>query len=183
METPSYIKSLLTPTTKAPQGRKVWSVDLENVWLPFFTATNANGDTAIPVDALGAPLRLAYDKAGQPRFSTAGRPVIRVAKDLSDNIKMVRDNFTANLIGYAGRTAQENPEALKAQIELSRKAGAPILNHDNAMAQAAMRTMAEAEAKAKAEELAKAEAEAKTEAENIVKAKAVKNTQKQPVMA
>ena len=40
MNTPNYIKSLLAPNTKKPQGRKVWSIDLETVWLPFFTATN-----------------------------------------------------------------------------------------------------------------------------------------------
>ena len=49
METPNYIKSLVTPTTKQPQGRKVWSIDLQQVWLPFFTATNTMGDTAIPM--------------------------------------------------------------------------------------------------------------------------------------
>ena len=58
MESPNYIKSLLIPSIKKPQGRKVWSIDLEQVWLPFFTATNTQGDTAIPVDALGCPLRL-----------------------------------------------------------------------------------------------------------------------------
>ena len=62
METPNYIKSLLIPSIKKPQGRRVWSIDLEQVWLPFFTATNTMGDTAIPVDALGCPLRLGYDK-------------------------------------------------------------------------------------------------------------------------
>src|SRR3990172_124444 len=35
METPSYIKSLLIPNGKKPAGRKVWSIDLETVWLPF----------------------------------------------------------------------------------------------------------------------------------------------------
>lgn len=73
METPNYIKSLLTPATKAPQGRKAWSIDLQQIWLPFFTATNAMGDTAIPSQAIGCPLRLAYDKAGQVRFSQAVR--------------------------------------------------------------------------------------------------------------
>ena len=73
METPNYIKSLVTPNTKQPQGRKVWSIDLQQVWLPFFTATNTMGDTAIPSEAIGCPLRLGYDKAGQVRFSQAGK--------------------------------------------------------------------------------------------------------------
>ena len=47
METPNYIKNLLKPTANKATSRKVWSIDLETVWLPFFTATNAMGDTAI----------------------------------------------------------------------------------------------------------------------------------------
>ena len=34
------INGLLQRITRKPQGRKVWSIDLETVWLPFFTATN-----------------------------------------------------------------------------------------------------------------------------------------------
>ena len=64
MDTPNYIRSLLMPNGNKPRGRRVWSIDLESVWLPFLTATNTVGDTAIPVDALGAPLRLAYNAVG-----------------------------------------------------------------------------------------------------------------------
>ena len=165
METPNYIKSLLTPTTKQPQGRKVWSIDLQQVWLPFFTATNTMGDTAIPSEAIGCPLRLGYDKAGQVRFSQAGRPVIRVAKEIADNVKLVRDNFTANLLNYAGSVMRDNAEGYKAQIETAKKAGEPIYQHDKNQLSNALKARAEAEAKAQAEALAK-EAEAQTEAES-----------------
>ncbi|MDP3062489.1 MAG: hypothetical protein Q8O40_04650 [Chloroflexota bacterium] len=40
MEIPSYIAALLQPQPSKPTGRKVWSIDLETVWLPFLTATN-----------------------------------------------------------------------------------------------------------------------------------------------
>jgi hypothetical protein len=167
METPNYIKSLLTPTTKQPQGRKVWSIDLQQVWLPFFTATNTMGDTAIPSEAIGCPLRLGYDKAGQVRFSQAGRPVIRVAKEIADNVKLVRDNFTANLLNYAGGVMRDNAEGYKAQIETAKKAGEPIYQHDKNQLSNALKARAEAEAKAQAEALAKeAEAETETEAES-----------------
>ena len=171
MQTPSYIKSLLIPTTKRPQGRKVWSIDLEQVWLPFFTATNTMGDTAIPSDAIGCPLRLGYDNAGAVRFSQAGRPVIRVAKEIADNVRLVRDNFTANLLNYAGSVIRDNADGYKAQVELARKAGEPIFNHDrieldNAMeAEAKAVVEAQAKAEAEAEAQAKAEAEAKAQAE------------------
>ena len=161
METPNYIKSLVTPTTKQPQGRKVWSIDLQQVWLPFFTATNTMGDTAIPSDAIGCPLRLGYDKAGQVRFSQAGRPVIRVAKEIADNVRLVRDNFTANLLNYTGSVMRDNAEGYKAQIETARKAGEPVYQHDKNQLSNALKTRAEAEAEAVAEAVAKAEREAK----------------------
>ena len=165
METPNYIKSLVTPTTKQPQGRKVWSIDLQQVWLPFFTATNTMGDTAIPSEAIGCPLRLGYDKAGQVRFSQAGRPIIKVAKEIADNVKLVRDNFTANLLNYAGSVMRDNAEGYKAQVEIAKKAGEPIYQHDKNQLSNALKARAEAEAKAQAEALAK-EAEAQTEAES-----------------
>ena len=167
METPNYIKSLLTPTTKQPQGRKVWSIDLQQVWLPFFTATNTMGDTAIPSEAIGCPLRLGYDKAGQVRFSQAGRPVIRVAKEIADNVKLVRDNFTANLLNYAGSVMRDNADGYKAQIEIAKKAGEPIYQHDKNQLSNALKARAEAEAKEQAEAMAKeAETETETEAES-----------------
>ena len=153
MNTPSYIKSLLVANTKKPQGRKVWSIDLETVWLPFFTATNTMGDTAIPSEALGCPMRLAYDKSGAVRFSQSGKPVIRVAKELSANVAMVRDNFTANLISYAGQVMNENADGYKAQLELASKMGTPIAQHDGNELSKALEAIVEA----------KAEAEAKTE--------------------
>ena len=113
----TYIKALVTPQAKkAGTSRRVWSIDLETVWLPFFTATNTMGDTAIPHEALGAPLRLGYNKDGTVKFSLAGRPVIRVAKELSDSVRMVRDNFTASLSDYANGVIMENPDGYKAQI-------------------------------------------------------------------
>jgi len=165
-ETPNYIKSLLTPTTKQPQGRRVWSIDLERVWLPFFTATNTMGDTAIPSEAIGCPLRLGYDKAGAVRFTQAGRPVVRVAKELGDSVRLVRDNFTANLLNYAGSVIKDNAEGYKTQVALARKAGEPIAQHDR------LQLLQALEAKAKAEAVAQAEAVAKMEAEAVAKAEA-----------
>ena len=147
MNTPNYIKSLLAPNTKKPQGRKVWSIDLETVWLPFFNATNTMGDTAIPSDALGCPMRLAYDKSGAVRFSQSGRPVVRVAKELSDNVRLVRDNFTANLINYAGEVMTEHPNEYKQQVEFATKAGEPIAQHDRMELSKALEAKADAEAK------------------------------------
>ncbi len=170
METPSYIKSLLTPTAKAPAGRKVWSIDLQAVWLPFFTATNAMGDTAIPAGAIGCPLRLGYDKAGAVRFTPAGRPVVKVAKELSDSVRMVKDNFTANLLAYAGNVIKEHGDQYKAVVQAANIAGNVLYETDKANLEAAIavKAAAEAAAKVKTESAAAAvaaEAEAKAEAE------------------
>ena len=69
METPNYIKNLLKPTANKATSRKVWSIDLETVWLPFFTATNAMGDTAIPHEAIGA-------KSGDGPVGNRGRQAL-----------------------------------------------------------------------------------------------------------
>ena len=173
MNTPNYIKSLIAPNTKKPQGRKVWSIDLETVWLPFFTATNTMGDTAIPSDALGCPMRLAYDKTGAVRFSQAGRPVVRVAKELSDNVRLVRDNFTANLISYAGEVMTVHQTEYRQQVETARKAGESIAQHDRLELSKALEAKAEAEAQAVTEAYTKAHAEAHTEANTEREAVAV----------
>ena len=154
METPSYIKSLLIPNGKKPAGRKVWSIDLETVWLPFFTATNVTGDTRIPSEALGAPIRLAYDTDGSVKFSKTGRPITKVVKPLADSVRMVRENFTAGLLAYANGVITDNPEGYKAQVEMAREAGEPILNRDSvnlskAMAEAMAQAVEEAQTKAK----------------------------------
>jgi len=155
--TPQYIKSLLMPTTKSPMGRRVWSIDLETVWLPFFTATNAMGDTAIPYDALGCPIRLAYDKDGSVRFGKTGRPVSRVAKPLSDSVTLIRQNFVANLQQYAEQVATERQEEYATQVELAQKAGQPIIAHDRAELDKAIQLQIE-EAMRQAQEEAQEEA-------------------------
>jgi hypothetical protein len=156
MDTPNYIKALLLPTNgNKPRARRVWGIDLETIWLPFFTATNTMGDTAIPADAMGAPLRLGYNADGSVKFSKTGRPVTKVAKDIADSVRLVKDNFTAGLLAYANGVITDNPDGYKAQIEMAREAGEPIIakdraNLDKAIANAMVEAVAEAEVKAKA---------------------------------
>ncbi len=131
IETPEYIAMLCAPSPTKPQGRKVWSVDLETVWLPFFTASNVMGNTVIPPEALGAPLRLAYGKDGVAKFnSETGKPVIRVAKELGDGVKHVRENFIANLQHFSATVRKAEPEAYKAEVSTAVEAGKPIREAD-----------------------------------------------------
>lgn len=162
METPNYIKALLMPNGRKPAGRRVWSIDLELVWLPFFTATNVMGDTRIPHEALGAPLRLAYSADGSVKFSKTGRPITKVVKDLSDTIRMVRDNFTAGLLSYANGVIAKRANDYKVMIDLANKAGEPIVIKDKAnLEQALIRQMGEAMAQATAEAETKAKSQEK----------------------
>lgn len=158
-ETPTYIKALVMPVTKKTQGRRVWSIDLESVWLPFFIATNTMGDTAIPVDVLGCPLRLAKDRDGAVRFSASGRPVIRVAKEISSHVQMVRENFVANLMDYTEKVATENQKGYADTIKYAEKAGKPIHERQNSELEQAI------QARLLAEMEQATETEAETEAE------------------
>jgi len=165
METPSYIKSLILPTNgQKPVTRRVWSIDLMLVWLPFLNATNVMGETAITPDALGAPLRLAYASDGSVKFSKSGRPVMRVAKEIADTVRLVRENFTASLISYANGVLADKPEEFKAHLQTAQLAGEPIANSDRhnleqAIAQAQAEAVKEAEKKARADTRARGKAE------------------------
>ena len=157
--TPNYIKNLLLPNAKSPQGRRVWSIDLETVWLPFFTATNTMGDTAIPLDALGSPIRLAYDKDGSVKFSKSGRVVSRVVKPIADSVTLIRQNFVANLQQYSEQVATDRQEDYAKVIEQASIAGKPIIALDKIQLDKAIQlqleeAMRQAEAEAEAPEVA-----------------------------
>jgi len=146
IKTPSYIKALIQPRAKAESGRKVWSIDLQYVWLPFFTATNVQGETAIPCEAIGAPLRLAKDKDGSVRFGKTGRPVLKVAGELSEAIRMTKDNFVSSLMGFAGQVMKAKPDEYKAEAEACRQAGEPVIERANSDIAAAVLIAAQAAA-------------------------------------
>lgn len=161
-ETPGYIKSLTLPHTTRPKARKAWSIDLETVWIPFFTATNLQGDTAIPLDSLGAPLRLAYEKDGSVKFSVNGRPVVRIEKNIADSIRAVRENFTASIVSFTGEVITNKPKDYAVIVENSLKAGQPIIDADNANLNSAIAERLELEAQAL---VAQAQAQAQEVAE------------------
>ena len=132
MEIPAYIKSLIMPRNgQKARDRRVWGIELSRIWLPFLTACVTAGELAIPPDALGAPLRLAYNADGSVKFSKTGRPVMRVAKDIQDTVRMVKENFTANLLDYASQVKDDMPDQFQAQVETAQKAGEPIILRDN----------------------------------------------------
>jgi hypothetical protein len=133
VETPQYIKALLAPTKNSRGSRRAWSIDVESVWVPFFTATNVMGETGIADDVLGAPIQLAKGSDGEVRFTQSGRPVMRVHKDLNDQILVVRENFVAGLQAYTGSVMEERsdpPQADAEQVSKQHDAAKPILEQD-----------------------------------------------------
>lgn len=175
MNTPSYITALLTPNGHKSAVKRVWGIDLATCWLPFFTATNTQGDTAIPADAMGCPMRLGYSADGSVKFSKTGRPVTKVVKDIADNVRMVKENFTAGLLAYAEQVQGDNPEGYSAQVEASRIAGEPIMLKDsNNLSEAYEKRQAEALAEAKREAEAIAPSHRQTKAEREAEAEAEK---------
>ena len=161
--TPGYISALVKPLPGRGSDRRAWSIPLAGVWLPFFTATNTAGETAIEAEALGAPLRLQYEKDGTPKFSQNGKPVIRIVKELSEQIRLVRENFMAGLLSYAQTVQKAMPDEFKAQVEVAQKAGETITTKDATALTAYFEVL---KAKAAADQ-----AEAKAEAETKPKAK------------
>ena len=159
-ETPQYITSLFKPTAKRQSARKVWSIDLETVWLPFFTASNTMGVTHIPNEAIGCPLRLGYNGDGSVKFSKAGRPIIRVATEISQSVTLVRENFVAGLQSYTQTVRTESEEAYNATVKACIEAGKPISDNDKVNLEEAMATMVE-------EAIAEAEAKSNPKAETI----------------
>ena len=122
------IANLLRPKegNSAPVDRRSWSIPIAGVWVPFFMATNANGESNIPSEVLGAPLRLAKEKDGTPKFSSTGRPVVRVVKELSDQVRIVRDNFVFGLQSYTAAIQKAKPGQYELQVEAAHNEGRPI---------------------------------------------------------
>jgi hypothetical protein len=148
VQTPDYIRALVIPNGKAKSAKRAWGIDLETIWLPFFFATNTQGDTAIPSEALGCPVRLAYSLDGSVKFSKSGRPMTKVAKEIGETVRMVKSNFEATLQSYAHSVIAENGDGYKAQVELAVAAGKPIAENDKANL---MAVIAQAEGKAEPE--------------------------------
>lgn len=112
------------------QERKVWSISLSCL-VRFGAATNVNGKTAIPADALGAPTRLVKDKdTGEVKFSKAGMPVYRLHSEISGFVRGIRVNLENQMDAYVEHTSEAKPDAMKAQFELAQAAAQPIILKD-----------------------------------------------------
>lgn len=153
-EVPNYIVSLLAPRpVQAKSTRRVWGMSLQDVVLPFLVASNVTGNTAIPHDALGAPVRLAYDKDGSVKFSKAGKPTTRVAKPITDAVNLMRDNMVASLQSFTGEVVKAHKEDYVKEVAACTKAGKPVHEHDERNLRTAMAARQAAEMAAQIESI------------------------------
>jgi hypothetical protein len=106
-----------------------------------------------------------------------------VAKELQDNIRMVRENFIAGWLAYAKAVREANPDGYKAEIAKAQEAGRPIIEKDRQALEQALAILAEAQAEAVVKGVAETKTEAKTEtvAQAEAIAEAVAKAETEPV--
>jgi len=143
-----FIEKLTAPVPKGSQERRVWSISLSRL-VRFGAATNVNGKTAIPADALGAPTRLVTDKdTGEVKFSKSGMPVYRVHPEITGFVRGIRTNLENQMDAYVSYTSEAKPDAMKAQFELAQAAAQPIVLKDAELIHEALMAKAQAAAAA-----------------------------------
>jgi hypothetical protein len=153
--TPDFITALLAPSKGSRGSRRAWGIDVETIWVPFFTATNVEGTTTLPDDVLGAPIRLAKTKDGEVRFDANGRPRMRVASELNAQVTLVKENLVSAMMARVGLVMEERPDEYRQQVAAAQLAGQVVIEqqaHDVADAAEMRRLQQEADAKAEAAE-------------------------------
>ena len=141
-------KSLLKarPAKEGATDRRSWGIPVFGVWVPFFTATNAAGESHISAESLGYPVRLAKDKDGTPKFADNGRPIVRVVKEISDSVRIIRENFVAELMAYPTSVKANYPDQYAAQVAVASTKGQAMADKDMAVLKAYIAANTPAEA-------------------------------------
>ncbi len=129
---PSFVTALAIKPAKREGKRNVWSIDLQDTWIPAFTAMNANGAASISPSALGHPLNLVLEADGAPRYRN-GVPVLRVAHEIRDAITQIKAQMVSEMAHYVANTIKDNGPAFSAQIALNHKAGGEVRAAQNAI--------------------------------------------------
>ncbi|MDD5060890.1 MAG: hypothetical protein PHN44_01220 [Candidatus Marinimicrobia bacterium] len=145
----NYFKSLVTPMPAKAATRRVKSFDVDML-VQFGYAQNAVKNTNIPLEALGAPYRLAIGKDGEVKFSASGRPSIRVAKEIVSFGTTIHQNVVAQIQAETARIFNEQEETINKMMEAAKKVAMPIINSDVKKLDDALAARAKAEAEAAA---------------------------------
>ena len=175
----NYIKSLVTPVASKGTTRRVKSFDVDML-VEFGYAQNIEGNTSLPLEALGAPYRLAVSKDGEVKFSSTGRPSVRVAKEIVSFGTTIHQNIVSMMQAETVRVFKEKEEAVALMKTAAAKAAAPILNSDVKRLDAALAARAKAEAEKAASDAAAGmltDAETKESLDTVIaNAEVIKNS-------
>ena len=124
------VHTLMKPSPNKVKDRSVWGLPLQQLWIPFFMATNTVGESHINAGSLGCPLRLAVGKDGVPKLKDDGTPRYTVDKEISNAVKTVKDNFAFGLMAFIASTQKAMPNEYKAQVEATQTEGAKVQEQD-----------------------------------------------------
>lgn len=165
IEVSSYVTSLFAPRpVQQKSARRVWGMSLQDVVLPSLMASNVTGHTAIPHDALGAPVRLAYDKDGSVKFNKTGKPVTKVAKPINDAVNLWRENMIAHLNSFTADVIKSHKAEYAREVAACSKAGKPIIEADERNLKTSLAARQAAEMAAQIDAITEPEAEPETAA-------------------
>lgn len=145
--------AIIAPPVARSMSRKAWSIDLNTVWVPWFTAHKTIGSAGtedISNAALGAPIVLARDKSGTPRVTATGKLTYKVNPELNAAVRRQMANYVAALQEETKAIVEEAPKAYAAQVVRQQEAGDTIIKLDAATVEAFEAALAEAQAEPEA---------------------------------
>jgi hypothetical protein len=120
---------MLTPKQHANE-KKVRSIPLDTVLIPLLTLSNALGITDIDKASLGYSIRIAHDKAGNPKFNANGQLKYEVAKPIRDNARTIHENWIDSLKVEVSQGYLANREAYDNERKAQLTASIPTQNAD-----------------------------------------------------
>lgn len=127
----SFFKTIDRSQLGKPRDRRQWGFGLNTFWVPLMTALNVEGVTAIPSDALGAPLRLRRDKeTGEVKFGNNGKPSTYVAVPIAEEVRAQMEAYEQRGLQHVADVAKANAEQYSNEVRLAIEAGAPIMAKD-----------------------------------------------------
>lgn len=130
-QTPDYSAYFRPIARLGKSGKKLWSADLETFWVGKALASNVMGYSDVPLQDIGAPIRVARNKdTNEPKFSSTGRLVTVASPGMKEYVQRVQENVFATLNQFEGNVRDERPEAFGRMVAAAAVAGRPIQEKD-----------------------------------------------------
>jgi len=129
---PLSISSLVRQGPAPRSSKKLWGGDVETQWVPFFSATNVLGDTAISDTSMGAPIITPIGEDGVPKFNRNGEPVRQVQTEIRRAVSSVQASFFAGLAQFAGEVQRLNQREYVEAVKRYQNAGTLVKEAEDA---------------------------------------------------